>query len=59
MRSPAAGLTGEHGSTRGGVRLIQGRKFAVATPPEAAICKECDSKTLCRTEGIISKEARG
>ena len=41
------------------VRRIQAREFAVTTPPEAAICKECDLKILCHAEGIISKEARG
>ena len=41
------------------VRRIQARQFAVTTPPEAAICKECDLKMLCHAEGIISKEARG
>lgn len=41
------------------VRRIQAREFAVTTPPEAAICKECDIKMLCRAEGIISSEARG
>jgi DNA helicase-2/ATP-dependent DNA helicase PcrA len=41
------------------VRRIQAREFAVTTPPEAAICKECDLKILCHAEGIISREARG
>ena len=41
------------------VRRIQAREFAVKTPPEAAICKECDLRTLCHAEGIISREARG
>jgi hypothetical protein len=41
------------------VRRIQACEFAVITPPEAAICKECDLKMLCHAEGIISKEARG
>lgn len=36
------------------VRRIQAREFAVATAPEAAICKECDLKTLCRSENIIT-----
>ena len=39
------------------VRRIQAHEFAVTTPPEAAICKECDLKMLCHAEGIISKEA--
>ena len=37
------------------VRRIQGREFAVTTPPEAAICKECDLKMLCHAEGIIQR----
>lgn len=39
------------------VRLIQAREFSVITPPEAAICKECDLRMLCHSEGIISREA--
>lgn len=35
------------------VRRIQAREFAVSTPPEAAICKECDLRMLCRSENII------
>ena len=35
------------------VRRIQAGEFAVASPPEADICKECDLRRLCRTEGII------
>ena len=35
------------------VRLIQAREFAVLTPPEASICKECDLRTLCQAEGVI------
>jgi DNA helicase-2/ATP-dependent DNA helicase PcrA len=41
------------------VRRIQAREFAVTTPPEPAICKECDLKMLCHAEGLISREARG
>jgi DNA helicase-2/ATP-dependent DNA helicase PcrA len=36
------------------VRRIQAREFAVTTPPEAAICKECDLRILCCSEGIIT-----
>lgn len=36
------------------VRRIQAREFAMTTPPEAAICKECDLRMLCRSEGIIT-----
>ncbi|MBI4728585.1 MAG: ATP-dependent helicase [Acidobacteria bacterium] len=39
------------------VRCIQAREFAVTTPPEAAICKECDLKMLCHAEGIIERSA--
>jgi len=35
------------------VRRIQAREFAVTKPPEAAICKECDLRLLCRSENII------
>lgn len=38
------------------VRRIQAREFAVTTPPEAAICKECDLKMLCHAEGVIGRE---
>jgi DNA helicase-2/ATP-dependent DNA helicase PcrA len=41
------------------VRCIQAREFAVTTPPEAAICKECDLRMLCHAEGVISREAHG
>ncbi len=36
------------------VRRIRAREFAVTTPPEAAICKECDLRMLCRSENIIT-----
>lgn len=36
------------------VRRIQAREFAVTTPPEAAICKECDLRSLCSAEGLIA-----
>ena len=36
------------------VRRIQAREFAVTTPPETAICKECDLRMLCRAEDIIA-----
>jgi len=41
------------------VRRIQAQEFSVTTPPEAAICKECDLRMLCHAEGVISREARG
>lgn len=37
------------------VRLIQAGEFAVAAPPEADICQECDLRTLCRADGIIGE----
>jgi DNA helicase-2/ATP-dependent DNA helicase PcrA len=36
------------------VRLIQSRNFEVTTPPEPAICKECDLRMLCRSEELIT-----
>jgi hypothetical protein len=41
------------------VRRIQAQEFAVHTPPEAVICKECDLRMLCHAEGVITREARG
>jgi DNA helicase-2/ATP-dependent DNA helicase PcrA len=35
------------------VRRIQAREFAVTTPPEAAICEECDLRMLCHSESVI------
>jgi DNA helicase-2/ATP-dependent DNA helicase PcrA len=35
------------------VRRIAANEFAVTTPPEASICKECDLRHLCTSEGII------
>jgi DNA helicase-2/ATP-dependent DNA helicase PcrA len=35
------------------VRRIQAREFAVTTPPEPAICRECDLRLLCHAEGIF------
>ena len=37
------------------VHRIQAGEFDVRTPPEAAICKECDLRMLCRSEGIIKR----
>lgn len=37
------------------VRRIQAKEFTIKTPPEAAICKECDLKLLCHAEGIIGR----
>jgi DNA helicase-2/ATP-dependent DNA helicase PcrA len=38
------------------VRRIQAQEFTVVTPPEAAICTECDLRMLCHAEGIIRHE---
>ena len=35
------------------VGKIQREEFAVVEPPEPKICKECDMKTFCRSEGLI------
>ena len=37
------------------VRRIRAGAFAVATPPDAAICRECDLRTLCRAENVIGE----
>ena len=39
------------------VRSIQAQDFTVKTPPEAAICKECDLRQLCHAAGIIGNIA--
>lgn len=36
------------------VRRIQAQEFAVTSPPEPTICKECDLRMLCRSEAIIA-----
>ena len=35
------------------VGRIRAGKFTVTTPPEAAICRECDPRALCRAEDVI------
>ena len=35
------------------VRRIQARDFIVKKPPEPAICKECDLRLLCQSEGVL------
>lgn len=35
------------------VRRIQAQEFDAEAPPEAALCKECDLRMLCRSEGLI------
>ena len=37
------------------VAQIQAERLRVTQPPEAAICKECDLRRLCRSEGIITR----
>ena len=32
---------------------IRAGEFSAATPPEAAVCRECDPRALCRAGGII------
>jgi DNA helicase-2/ATP-dependent DNA helicase PcrA len=36
------------------VARIQAEEFRVTRPPEASICKECDLRSLCRSDGIIT-----
>jgi DNA helicase II / ATP-dependent DNA helicase PcrA len=36
------------------VARIQAEEFRVTQSPEAAICKECDLRGLCRSDGIIT-----
>lgn len=36
------------------VRQIQAQQFQVVQAPEAAICRECDLRKLCRSDGTIS-----
>ena len=37
------------------VGRIRAGEFAVTTPPEAAICRECDLRTLCRADGVVGE----
>jgi len=37
------------------VYRIQSKKFEIERPPESKICKECDLRILCFTQGIIKK----
>ena len=37
------------------VGRIRAGEFAVRIPPEAAICRERDLRTLCRAEGVIGE----
>lgn len=38
----------------GVVARIQAEEFQVTQPPEAGICKECDLRSLCATDGVIT-----
>ena len=38
------------------VGKIKAKDFSIIEPPEPGICKECDLRTLCATEGIISTQ---
>jgi DNA helicase II / ATP-dependent DNA helicase PcrA len=39
------------------VARIKAKEFAVKTPPEPGICKECDLRMLCHAEGVIARSA--
>lgn len=36
------------------VEKIRAEEFGVAAPPDAAICKECDLRSLCVAEGVLA-----
>ena len=38
------------------VGLIQGKNFSIQEPPESRICNECDLRSLCYAEGVVSDE---
>ena len=38
------------------VARIQAEEFGVTQQPEAAICKECDLRSLCEVDGVISNK---
>ena len=40
------------------VSKIKSEDFTVTRAPEAGICKECDLRGLCQTDGVISKGTR-
>ena len=44
---------GQHFDTT--VSRIRAGEFSVTNPPEAAICRECDLRTLCRAKGVIGE----
>lgn len=35
------------------VERIQAKEFDVSNPPEAGICKECDLRHLCTSDGTV------
>lgn len=37
------------------VARIEAEEFQVTQPPEAAICKECDLRTLCQSDGLFKR----
>ncbi len=41
------------------VSRIQSRDFVVAKTPESKVCKECDLRSLCTTEGIVKAAPSG
>ena len=38
------------------VGLIRDKNYSIQEPPESAICNECDLRSLCFAEGVISDE---
>ena len=38
------------------VARIEAEEFQVIAPPEAAICKECDLRTLCQSDGLLERD---
>ncbi len=38
------------------VAKIEANDFRILTPPESRICNECDLRTLCINDGIISHQ---
>jgi len=42
----------------GVIGKIQAKDFQVVSPPEAAICKECDLRGLCEADGILRPAER-
>jgi hypothetical protein len=38
------------------VQRIQAKDYRITQPPVASICRECDLRLLCHSEGIMSEE---